>query len=1643
MNVDAVFLELFPQLRQGGPSDRFSLRYSRSERARLGVTCGQIAVFNSRLTSQCLGALPLGLKLSKPPNIDTKGLAGRVEMLFAEYPGACYQILKLIHTNRLDLYALAMLDQMTLQSEGVSLDLHAILTSTLGLSPIELTQGYHGRYLLTSGSTHLFGCGPALVVIDEEYLPRPQDDRRYALLSVIGLTRKEVACIQALPCVLQATMAVRTLEPPTPFALGLIIHVDRHGVSIATPDAIFHDVAWSWITNLGEFAPGSFDALSMDDVTVSVEFLSSHLLLAGVELRFHNSWRTLMQATDGLVWDSKVIKQVALFCSNVSSVVEIITTQESNVESIVGNDAKGVEQGQEQEMNTTGPVSKFTDVLVEYSANEILEAVAGLSATVLSHTFTIPVRTCFTRTFYAKLKELGQPHYCYWVTSAHVRGSKTPLRPLRFKDLLLIEVMFPIRVQGSFSLDKKTLGQYHPFGQNDQLFRISNMRYHQTLLLLQKESEIAAFDNATEPSFWPSLESAEATRPESCFCHFCQSKHTHGLLLAKYDVVFGMYHSVDAWNTVAYAHYFTLSTPVPFCIRWSEQQQPVLQPLLVRGYDHSKVGGWLGLRVPHKPPGLTTTDELGRDLFSSRQYPQMREEVSSDSAGVRSDGDHGQTPLDLALPTIPTSEIVVGSTLGDHLSGISLESGDLHSGFPRTPSVGSDDNTFVDVTIRAILTGGMDYTVHIPLDIFFAALSKYISTQTHIRRFKLPILSPGDQFEAVALEIEAPFGTKLLRVKALSITRVSCSLNILPNTTLVVETHSAHHSETTSERCSDRGVFSAHSAGGPQSTEHARKSSVQSPLLSQTANLSAGTQSSSYYDSALIMPFGPDFVSSAATSMTNASACSHIPSGIFFPPASVAYPTSYSDTFPHCYTSRSTLSLTNPQLLPPQVEYPPMLHAHNEQNALLQMPLAIDSSSTALAEGFPPIPGRQQTDSEFVALSSCPLGSVTTSQQSELSETTEISVARKDDDERRQQHERLSFSVVGYVRYHFPSFGIAFISFVDPYRGDKWTHSVAVWTLPHVLTRPCVVRNEKLGEFQLSESKGSEKLFFTRARIGCTVTPVAPTSTVYIASNIVFLDYVSLPRESMGPSARLLQASVYWQEIKKGDTCETSYGFARLSSGHERHFYLRNNTTQLGRLVYAQIISTQPNLHPNSCELHEYVLQPPQQQQWLLGRLALVLQGEAIAGLPAKVMKAISISYRSKLSTYYLPRRDETENLRQVLGFIVAEGYQNTHVDCAFFRLVLPESVAQRLKVGMAVRFTLKEGAYHKVVDESDFLSPVPCDLLNALLKGLPLSSRHSYRMQTDIDKGNSMKLSCWAVDNISLPTEEYGGAYANLTEKKCYGIKPDASFFSTYNSYLASNRTNLIYLPRPALGLTPPVFRENERYNFGIFFVYNEQKMAASAEANALVKHRRLLLDAPILGRVCQLQGLSMCDKVSIYAFLPARNQTSSEGVGRYEIMSQITSDTLASTSDAFVFFAEAIFDLHEKLHAKYGGELSSAGLRLLQNDILDGKYMLWAEQVCLRLVSAGEFNVDAPETIRRTFARLRELDPDLQLPAVDTHVDPALVDRLVNRKHCFWCRTVECFAVPHLDATTLQAYAELPSGTFDEASMPNPLRY
>lgn len=375
-------------------------------------------------------------------------------------------------------------------------------------------------------------------------------------------------------------------------------------------------------------------------------------------------------------------------------------------------------------------------------------------------------------------------------------------------------------------------------------------------------------------------------------------------------------------------------------------------------------------------------------------------------------------------------------------------------------------------------------------------------------------------------------------------------------------------------------------------------------------------------------------------------------------------------------------------------------------------------------------------------------------------------------------------------------------------------------------------------------------------------------SGVYVVDDARLIDYQDpcdkFKQHNQDNTNATVEGSVYWQEIpssgvKKG----ASFGFVRLASGHERHFYLKDQKPVLGHLVRLKLFNNDNLQHPNSCELIQTLLPPPDRHKWLFGRIIQVF-----AHTDAQTEKTLNTSFRTSQNLNLQRRGGGFQILN---GMILTEPMQGTHVDLCFFRLVLPLVIVEQIKPGVGVFFTLKELALHKVVDHTDSCYQTPVELVNDVLQGRVQQSKVYQQNASDI--GNSEKLSCWAVDNICLPQDQYTGQYKNIPARKCSGLQAESVLLQKYGNVLINGMQSLIYVPRPTLNITPPIFKENEKFLFNVHFVFNEQKMGFTPESNQIKKIKSDISARRIKGKILLLNKMQRCP---VYVFRPDAAQHS-----------------------------------------------------------------------------------------------------------------------------------------------------------------------
>eukprot|EP00703_Trepomonas_sp_PC1_P005287 JAP91319.1 hypothetical protein TPC1_17105 [Trepomonas sp. PC1] len=561
-------------------------------------------------------------------------------------------------------------------------------------------------------------------------------------------------------------------------------------------------------------------------------------------------------------------------------------------------------------------------------------------------------------------------------------------------------------------------------------------------------------------------------------------------------------------------------------------------------------------------------------------------------------------------------------------------------------------------------------------------------------------------------------------------------------------------------------------------------------------------------------------------------------------------------------------------------------------------------------------------------------------------------------------------NIHGYVRYHLPSYNVAIVAFCDPFnRQDQWNHSMAIWHLPKEFS---TIKLKRFASKEVQISAEGEQIYIARALVKCSVHPLEANSGIYVVDEATLINYqdpcdkFSLTHQDQ--VNQTVEGSVYWQEIQKQQKSSTSYGFVRLASGHERHFYLQKQQSVLGHLVKLKLFSSDSQAHPNSCELVQDLIPPPDRHKFLFGRIIGIYQE-----LPAQTEQLLKSSFRLQ--------QIKNSNYQTVNGMILTEPMQGTHVDLCYFRLILPMQMVQQLKPGLGIYFTLKELALHKVVDQTDSLYQTPVDLVNIILQNKTSNQKFAQPSQ---DVGNSKKLSCWAVDNICLQKDQFSGYYKTIQQRNCSGIQADGLFFDRYGKVLANGFESLVYVPRPTLNIQPAIFKEQERYLFNVHFVFNEQKQAFVPEANQIRKIRQDVSSRRIQGKIIQLQQEKRCP---IYVFQPNVDHQIKNDVGR---VLECLQESLTPESHCYIVSPTAFYLLSNEILNKLSN-VSQSQYKTVFEKLINGQISLNLKQVSIGLQSDGEFE------------RHKDVYQTIQLLQQNIYTTK---DDQGNRHNLFWCR-------------------------------------
>lgn len=600
--------------------------------------------------------------------------------------------------------------------------------------------------------------------------------------------------------------------------------------------------------------------------------------------------------------------------------------------------------------------------------------------------------------------------------------------------------------------------------------------------------------------------------------------------------------------------------------------------------------------------------------------------------------------------------------------------------------------------------------------------------------------------------------------------------------------------------------------------------------------------------------------------------------------------------------------------------------------------------------------------------------------------------------------------VTGYVRYHFPSYGVAVISFSNGKWLDTTRHSLAIWIVPDIL-RQYYVRIEgsvvRIAKEQApNPQKGLTTIFFARARVQCNVMPLAPGSGLFSATNVAMLDY----RDPMAGATidvakrPTMEAIVYWQETKVERT-STSYGFVRMSTGHERHFFLNSTQPYLGYLVRVALNPPGNKVHPNSCELEAPLQAPPLSRRRLLGRILRIFSDSDI---PLSTRQYLSQSFRivePRAKTAGIPqpkspvkqqytfssapsvgarqssdnadssknRLKDTERSRLFSALVAIEPGQNCSVDVCFSRQFLPLAMISQLREGSLVYLSIKDTAYHRVVDQTDSLFTTPCSLINELLQrsSLGLGSIGSTAM-CDVfekefpspgaeDECNSRKVSCWGAENVALVNQEITGRYHKMNGRRCSGIIADDVFFDRYGSELYQCRSDFLYVPRAILTAKKPLLVEGKVYRFHPYFVFNEAKGAFSAEASSLKSPSINIMHRSLRGRIYSLTSEE--EKFCLYvikpelAFAPMFRRHSPS-----QLLDESVGESLQPETQAYLIQSEVLGPfLSDALALIPPGNKSTSTEQYIRREILSGGILIHIQSVSLVLFLVSELSCKA----------------------------------------------------------------------------------
>lgn len=1605
-----------------------AVRQDRDTREERRISLAQVAQFNQSAMFQLFGVPPISLQNGGAMNLSTKDLVHILSSLCLKTPAAWYSLVTFILKSGVDLITLAALDHSTLLSEAASLDVLMELFYSTGVLSLSGKACYCASHLLTLGTRSIFGSGNILLVVNDvceaiENTVASSSVLQNVRLVVFQATRRRIAKLALPPfhveANLQLDMTIGSLFTLKQFKeFGIITRVTPSAISITTSSYVYTNVSWDLLPyNSVSNNCTDFSSILLQGVLLTIKIIeqqdSSDIQRSIIHLRFYPTYLSEF---------AEVLSIEPCIPSTGSS----IHTKKLDDQSLF------VYQSPIFTAHTNSTkIDKIDKGEPPKALKDIFWAAVSLRVTVARHSFVILAISRLSRLLYEVLLQIGQPLYCLWTVSnlsaMNLHGSNDDSSQWSLCDIrassvfrtnfLIVDIQLPIRFYGKVNMNTpNSLLELTTNGREHQLFNLSVLQYKSLIGFITRTAPIAlhldaigigtvwfditaslfcptndqkcddsscAVDDTTGPSlFYSRPFSGIYSHPShslSTVCQSCSSTEEHEELLRTEKVSCSLCGGLTNWAAVVCAHVIHFTAPIPFEITWranmplvflsnntylnegselvccSAIRERIIKAMLARGINKSNSSS---------PCVFVHTNTLMCAVLQYVSFPEQ--------AGSSHSMNSNRFPIfeegDSILGQCTCAELFFN---GESICLTEIEVTSLHSG--GTGSI-------------SLNTGSVPL-VH----------SEQLSTKTI-----LPTIgSVSDVYVDAADSIANPF-------------LVSDGINL---------STPRYYSEQDPEGVFDSTILD------------------ELPTTFSPPGLVQQRCSSIPQAGAFIEQDRPNLYQLVDSSVPFPLTNSNSNSMLLFPPVdTTAHATS------NIFINSSTASTPKRTFFPVITNITDMSELSSDiyTHSYLNMQTASDTTRTNCLSYYDE--NRSTTGSlhESVDL----LSTLDCSRHLFFSQD----IATGTPEGMR--------SVIGYVRYHFPNFNLAVISFEDPLRTDGWVHSLAVWNIPtsirnsRVCYRKCQIIQSKHGKGLQDNTPEYKRPFFARARVHCTVAPFNGTSTVYIALNVQFLDYHNpcdgllvtkdvggkikkgkkLAGDGTAATKKVIHASVYWQESTKGAESHTSFGFVRLCNGYERHFSINTAMNYLGHLVTITLTSHNKT-HRNTCELHGSLLKPPIQQHWLIGRLVLLLRGKECEQVGQHVLDLMNGSFRTKITSAIFDTPGKLSKMILVMGFILTESHQNTHVDCSFFRLVLPKLVSDRLEVGMLLRFTLKEGAYHKVMDISDSLYSSPCSFLNYILETDGIKHDDQYEVSTlpdgvhvyvtdqpvstEVLEGNSRRLSCWAIDNISFINDIFKGSYRNIESRKCRGIEPDESFFARYGRYLSSSRSTLIYLPRPALEVQPSLFFQSEVYFYMVHFVYNEQKPGVSAEANTLTKNIiKGKVYGPKTGRIYPIKLSGMGHNNVIYLFISDSTDAASTPPvdGFASLLKCIVSSEKFSTkpSDGVgtcIVPLIALFVLHSRLLA-YAQQVlkmedfasTQKWARSIMHGITTGLIPVVASDFYLSLKFTKELFINGPESLQAELAENQILSDSYSTLA-------ALTKKLANP--CFWCYIVQTISV------------------------------